>query len=62
MLIMRGDADLAIVNGMVWYRPTAAEMNKLQDLGNTGWNWTTLEPVSYYFIPIKQWPDGIGPG
>ncbi|KAI1856911.1 uncharacterized protein JN550_013581 [Neoarthrinium moseri] len=32
------------INGMVWYRPTEIEVNKLQDLGNPGWNWAALEP------------------
>ena len=33
------------VNGMVWYRPTKAEMDKIETLGNPGWNWDNLEPV-----------------
>ncbi|KAH8898782.1 GMC oxidoreductase [Thozetella sp. PMI_491] len=32
------------INGMVWYRPTEAEINKLETLDNPGWNWETLEP------------------
>ncbi|KAG5974216.1 hypothetical protein E4U55_008280, partial [Claviceps digitariae] len=32
------------INGMVWYRPTKAEMDRLEHLGNPGWNWKTLEP------------------
>ncbi|KAG6084690.1 hypothetical protein E4U33_003005 [Claviceps sp. LM78 group G4] len=32
------------INGMVWYRPTEAELNRLEHLGNPGWNWRTLEP------------------
>jgi hypothetical protein len=35
-----------IVNGMLWYRPTKAEVDKLETLGNPGWNWENLEPVS----------------
>lgn len=34
------------VNGMVWYRPTEVEVDKLETLGNPGWNWDALEPVS----------------
>ena len=34
------------VNGMVWYRPTKAELDKLESLGNPGWNWENLLPVS----------------
>jgi choline dehydrogenase-like flavoprotein len=29
---------------MVWYRPTSAELDKLEALGNPGWNWNNLEP------------------
>ncbi|KAK4454486.1 hypothetical protein QBC34DRAFT_393518 [Podospora aff. communis PSN243] len=32
------------INGMVWYRPTKAELDKLESLGNPGWNWDNLEP------------------
>ncbi|KAG6009977.1 hypothetical protein E4U21_000748 [Claviceps maximensis] len=32
------------INGMVWYRPTKAEIDHLEYLGNPGWNWRTLEP------------------
>ncbi|KAK9435440.1 GMC oxidoreductase [Metarhizium brunneum] len=32
------------INGMVWYRPTKAEIDKLETLGNPGWNWDNLEP------------------
>ncbi|KAK2617016.1 hypothetical protein QQS21_000107 [Conoideocrella luteorostrata] len=32
------------INGMVWYRPTRAEIDQLESLGNPGWNWNTLEP------------------
>ncbi|KAK3369924.1 GMC oxidoreductase [Podospora didyma] len=32
------------INGMVWYRPTKAELDKLEALGNRGWNWDNLEP------------------
>ncbi|THH04060.1 hypothetical protein EW145_g5799 [Phellinidium pouzarii] len=35
---------IMIVNGMVWYRPTKAEIDKLETLGNPGWNWDALEP------------------
>lgn len=41
--------DEVAVNGMVWNRPTTDEIDKLETLGNTGWNWNNLEPVS---IPI----------
>src|SRR6266699_6280411 len=34
------------VNGMVWDRPTKAEIDKLETFDNPGWNWDTLEPVS----------------
>ncbi|KAJ6624909.1 hypothetical protein B0H10DRAFT_2212325 [Mycena sp. CBHHK59/15] len=30
------------INGMVWYRPAAAELDALEDLGNPGWNSHTL--------------------
>ncbi|OAA72300.1 GMC oxidoreductase [Cordyceps fumosorosea ARSEF 2679] len=33
------------INGMVWYRPTRAEIDRLETLGNPGWNWDTLEPL-----------------
>ncbi|EJD00208.1 alcohol oxidase [Fomitiporia mediterranea MF3/22] len=32
------------INGMVWYRPTKAEIDALEILGNPGWNWDALEP------------------
>ncbi|KAJ6787515.1 hypothetical protein PWT90_02278 [Aphanocladium album] len=32
------------INGMVWYRPTKAEIDRLETLGNPGWNWATLHP------------------
>ncbi|KAK0716385.1 glucose oxidase [Lasiosphaeris hirsuta] len=32
------------INGMVWYRPTKAELDKIETLGNPGWNWKSLEP------------------
>ncbi|KAK7031444.1 alcohol oxidase [Favolaschia claudopus] len=32
------------INGMVWYRPAAAELDAIQSLGNPGWNSTTLFP------------------
>ncbi|KAF7324160.1 Alcohol oxidase [Mycena kentingensis (nom. inval.)] len=32
------------INGMVWYRPTKAELNAIEDLGNPGWNASTLYP------------------
>lgn len=31
---------------MMWYRPTEVEVNKLETLGNPGWNWDALVPVS----------------
>jgi len=34
------------INGMVWYRPTKAEVDQLETLGNPGWNWDTLSLVS----------------
>ncbi|KAJ7830044.1 cytochrome c oxidase subunit VA-domain-containing protein [Mycena olivaceomarginata] len=33
------------INGMVWYRPTSAELDAIEGLGNPGWNSTTLFPV-----------------
>jgi len=36
---------------MVWYRPSKAELDKLEDLGNAGWNWNTLEP---YMIAAER--------
>lgn len=35
---------LSLVNGMVWFRPTRTEVDKLEKLGNPGWNWDSLEP------------------
>ncbi|KAJ7132168.1 hypothetical protein C8R44DRAFT_871156 [Mycena epipterygia] len=32
------------INGMVWYRPTSAELDALEDLGNPGWNSQTMFP------------------
>ncbi|KAK4212696.1 glucose oxidase [Rhypophila decipiens] len=32
------------INGMVWYRPTKAELDKLESLGNPGWNFDNLLP------------------
>ncbi|KHN95701.1 GMC oxidoreductase [Metarhizium album ARSEF 1941] len=32
------------INGMVWIRPTKAEVDQLEALGNPGWNWESLEP------------------
>ncbi|KAM7189607.1 GMC oxidoreductase [Rhypophila sp. PSN 637] len=32
------------INGMVWYRPTKAELDKLEGLGNSGWNFDNLLP------------------
>ncbi|KAJ7199770.1 hypothetical protein GGX14DRAFT_536461 [Mycena pura] len=32
------------INGMVWYRPTAAELDAIEGLGNPGWNSTTMFP------------------
>ncbi|KAJ7355649.1 alcohol oxidase [Mycena albidolilacea] len=32
------------INGMVWYRPTSAELDAIGGLGNPGWNSTTLFP------------------
>jgi choline dehydrogenase len=37
-------ADGEAVNGMMWYRPTPTEVDKLEVLGNPGWNWESLEP------------------
>ncbi|KAK5657553.1 hypothetical protein OQA88_3126 [Cercophora sp. LCS_1] len=31
------------INGMVWYRPSRAEIDQLETLGNPGWNWESLE-------------------
>ena len=36
-----------VVNGMVWYRPTKMEIDALETFGNPGWNWASLEPVSF---------------
>ncbi|KAF3912941.1 hypothetical protein ABW20_dc0104519 [Dactylellina cionopaga] len=33
------------INGMVWGRPTKAEVDRLETLGNPGWNWDSLSPV-----------------
>lgn len=41
---------LLTVNGMVWYRPTEAEIDHLEHLGNPGWNWMHLEPVRSFLI------------
>ncbi|KAK6544735.1 hypothetical protein TWF694_001420 [Orbilia ellipsospora] len=32
------------INGMVWYRPTKAEVDRLETLGNPGWNWDSISP------------------
>ncbi|KAH8109511.1 alcohol oxidase [Phellopilus nigrolimitatus] len=32
------------INGMVWDRPAPAEINMIEQLGNPGWSWNTLEP------------------
>ncbi|KAJ7493391.1 hypothetical protein B0H11DRAFT_2156341 [Mycena galericulata] len=32
------------INGMVWYRPTATELDAIEGLGNPGWNSTTMFP------------------
>ncbi|KAL1858857.1 hypothetical protein Daus18300_009855 [Diaporthe australafricana] len=32
------------INGMMWLRPTQTEVDKLEALGNPGWNWDSLEP------------------
>ncbi|KAJ7460669.1 hypothetical protein FB451DRAFT_1405213 [Mycena latifolia] len=32
------------INGMVWYRPTSAELDAIEGLGNPGWNSTTMFP------------------
>lgn len=39
---------------MVWYRPTRAEIDKLESLGNPGWNWDTLEPVNMHCPPASH--------
>lgn len=39
------------VNGMVWLRPTPTEVDKLEALGNLGWNWDSLEP---YMIATEK--------
>ena len=39
---------------MVWYRPTKAELDKLESLGNLGWNWENLLPVSVQLMPNGQ--------
>lgn len=35
---------LWLVNGLMWFRPTQTEVDKLEELGNPGWNWESLEP------------------
>ncbi|ROV96566.1 hypothetical protein VMCG_07803 [Cytospora schulzeri] len=60
------------INGKVWLRPTATEVDKLEELGNSGWNWDALDPVSdlkpmsiftdsFYMIAAERNhpPDGI---
>ncbi|KAJ6262981.1 hypothetical protein Dda_1539 [Drechslerella dactyloides] len=37
------------INGMVWYRPTKAEVDRLETLGNSGWNWDSLSPNEIMF-------------
>ncbi|KAJ7113667.1 hypothetical protein C8R43DRAFT_1138514 [Mycena crocata] len=32
------------INGMVWYRPAAAELDAIEGLGNPGWNSKTMFP------------------
>ncbi|KAJ7173724.1 hypothetical protein C8R46DRAFT_1083796 [Mycena filopes] len=32
------------INGMVWYRPTSAELDAIESLGNPGWNSASLFP------------------
>lgn len=32
---------------MVWIRPTAAEIDNLEALGNPGWNWQEIEPYLF---------------
>ncbi|KAJ7626360.1 alcohol oxidase [Mycena polygramma] len=32
------------INGMVWYRPTSAELDAIEHLGNPGWNSDSLFP------------------
>ncbi|KAH8666906.1 alcohol oxidase [Xylariales sp. PMI_506] len=46
------------INGLVWYRPTAAEIDKLESFGNPGWNWASLEPYMKA-IEHNQPPDAI---
>lgn len=45
--------DSITVNGQVWYRPTEAEINKLETLGNPGWNWENLEPVCEIYFSSR---------
>ncbi|KAH8901341.1 GMC oxidoreductase [Thozetella sp. PMI_491] len=52
-------------NGMVWYRPTKAEIDKIETLGNPGWNWKNLEPymtaIERNILPdMKQVAEGAG--
>lgn len=42
------------VNGMMWHRPTEAETNKLEALGNPGWNWDTLSSASTPQVGIVE--------
>ncbi|KAK5659000.1 hypothetical protein OQA88_1086 [Cercophora sp. LCS_1] len=51
------------INGMVWYRPAKAELDKLESLGNPGWNWNNLLPyfeASERVIPPS--PDQVAQG
>lgn len=47
------DADRK-VNGMIWYRPAKAEIDKIESLGNPGWNWDNLEPVRDQDLPDRK--------
>ena len=40
---------------MVWYRPVKAEIDMLETLGNSGWNWNALEPVCFLCLEIKKY-------
>ena len=48
---------------MAWYRPTKAELDKLEALGNPGWNWDSLEPymvAAERHIPSDAMQEALG--
>jgi len=48
------DGWYALVNGMMWYRPTEVEIDKLETMGNPGWNWNALVRVSIWELREKR--------